>query len=111
MSPESIVAISKKLAGFTETVGKFGSWWILPLVFVTMWDVVVRKLKFGDFSLQIWLIENGGSWFESTKIQEFEWHLPPRPMTGNTPDRPANPSASLPSRFRPYPWRCSPEPR
>ncbi|MCZ6473422.1 MAG: TRAP transporter small permease subunit, partial [SAR324 cluster bacterium] len=45
------------------------------LVFVTMWDVVVRKLKFGDFSLQIWLIENGGSWFESTKIQEFEWHF------------------------------------
>jgi TRAP-type mannitol/chloroaromatic compound transport system permease small subunit len=75
MSPESIVALSKKLAGFTETVGKFGSWWILPLVFVTMWDVIVRKLKFGDFSLQIWLIENGGSWFESTKIQEFEWHF------------------------------------
>lgn len=75
MSPDRIEAISRKLANFSEAVGKFGSWWILPLVFITMWDVVVRKLKFGDFSLQIWLIENGGSWFESTKIQEFEWHF------------------------------------
>ena len=75
MSSERILAISNKLARFTETVGKWGSIFILPLVFITMWDVVVRKLKFGDFSLQIWLIENGGSWFESTKIQEFEWHF------------------------------------
>lgn len=75
MYPERILAISNKLAKFTEAVGKWGSIFILPLVIVTMWDVVVRKIKIGDFSLQIWLIENGGFWFESTKIQELEWHF------------------------------------
>jgi len=71
MSHELALKISDKLAAFVEGVGKFGSIFIMPLVFVTMWDVIMRKL--GGF--QIWAIENFGSMFESTKIQEFEWHF------------------------------------
>jgi TRAP-type mannitol/chloroaromatic compound transport system permease small subunit len=75
MNSDSIVKLSRSLANVTETVGKWGSFFILPLVFVTMWDVFVRKLKFGGFSLQIWLIETFGAAFESTIIQELEWHF------------------------------------
>ncbi|MCZ6728764.1 MAG: TRAP transporter small permease subunit [SAR324 cluster bacterium] len=75
MNPDRIVKLSRSLANITETVGKWGSFFILPLVFVTMWDVFVRKLKFGGFSLQIWLIETFGAAFESTIIQELEWHF------------------------------------
>ena len=75
MFSERIVKLSRLLANISEFIGRIGSWAILPLVFITMWDVAVRKVKFGDFSMQLWLIENGGSVFESTKIQEWEWHF------------------------------------
>jgi len=73
MPVENLLRISDALRRFALKVGKFGSFFILPLVFFTMWDVVIRKLGGG----QIWLIENlgyFGSWFESTKLQEWEWH-------------------------------------
>ena len=70
-SADKLLVVSKKLSTFVENVGKFGSLFLMPLVFVTMWDVIMRKL--GGF--QIWAIENFGSMFESTKIQEFEWHF------------------------------------
>ena len=73
MPVETLLRISDLLRRFALKVGKFGSFFIMPLVFFTMWDVVIRKLGGG----QIWLIENlgyFGSWFESTKLQEWEWH-------------------------------------
>ena len=70
MSVDTLLKISEKLRNFCNFVGKVGSFAILPLVFFTMWDVVIRKLGGG----QIWLTENIGSMFESTKIQEWEWH-------------------------------------
>jgi TRAP-type mannitol/chloroaromatic compound transport system permease small subunit len=68
---ETLLRISESLRRFSETVGKWGSVFILPLVFVTMWDVIFRKVG----NVQIWLIENFGPMFESTIIQELEWHF------------------------------------
>ena len=56
MPVETLLRISDALRRFALKVGKFGSFFILPLVFFTMWDVVIRKLGGG----QIWLIENLG---------------------------------------------------
>jgi TRAP-type mannitol/chloroaromatic compound transport system permease small subunit len=36
-----------------------------------MWDVVARKLVW----IQIYMVANFGSFFESTLMQEMEWHL------------------------------------
>jgi TRAP-type mannitol/chloroaromatic compound transport system permease small subunit len=36
-----------------------------------MWDVVARKLVW----IQIFMVANFGSFFESTLMQEMEWHL------------------------------------
>jgi TRAP-type mannitol/chloroaromatic compound transport system permease small subunit len=44
---------------------------ILPLVFVTMADVFLRKIG----GMQVWLVEHFGRPFESTVIQELEWHF------------------------------------
>ncbi len=68
---DAMVHLSLRLKKYIEFIGKFGSVFILPLVFVTMWDVAVRKLG----HMQYWLIQNLGSTFESTKIQEWEWHF------------------------------------
>lgn len=54
-----------------DRVGKLSTFFIIPLVFVTMWDVFCRKLVW----IQIWLVENLGSIFESTLLQELEWHF------------------------------------
>lgn len=70
MLAERLVRLSKSLENFTEAVGKFGSYWILPLVFITMWDVIVRKAG----GLQYELIQISPI-FESTIIQELEWHF------------------------------------
>lgn len=71
MSAEQIVEVSRKLSVFVDRVGRIGSFFILPLVAVTMWDVFVRKLG----GIQYWLITNLGAAFESTIIQELEWHF------------------------------------
>lgn len=71
MNYKTLLRISSGLEKFVEMVGKFGSFFILPLVFITMWDVFIRKFGF----IQIYLIERFGSTFESTILQEFEWHF------------------------------------
>jgi TRAP-type mannitol/chloroaromatic compound transport system permease small subunit len=71
MPAEAMISLSLWLRKYIEYVGRFGSVFIWPLVFVTMWDVIVRKLG----GMQYWLIQNVGSVFESTKIQEWEWHF------------------------------------
>jgi len=68
---DSLLRVSEKLRVAADKVGKFGSVFIVPLVVVTMWDVVIRKVG----GLQVWLIENVGPIFESTIIQELEWHF------------------------------------
>ncbi len=75
MPVQAMLRLSLSLRDYIDRIGKFGSLFILPLVAVTIWDVAVRKIKIYGFSLQIWMIENLGSAFESTKIQELEWHF------------------------------------
>ena len=55
---------------FVDRVGKLSTFFIIPLVFITMWDVFCRKLVW----IQIWLVANFGRIFESTLLQELEWH-------------------------------------
>jgi TRAP-type mannitol/chloroaromatic compound transport system permease small subunit len=74
------VAIAEKLRRFVDFVGRWGSWLILPVVLITCFDVITRKIRWtwGDgtiASAQMWLVENGGRIFESTILQELEWHF------------------------------------
>ena len=71
MPVETMIRLSMALRSFVDGVGKFGSIFILPLVLVTIWDVLVRKIG----GLQYWLIQTFGRTFESTIIQELEWHF------------------------------------
>ncbi len=61
---------SEKLRRFVDLVGRFGSWFMLPLVLITVFDLGLRKT--GEF--QIWLVENVSMFFGSTLLQELEWH-------------------------------------
>lgn len=71
MPVDMLLRVSASLRRFNELVGRWGSLFILPLVGVTIWDVAVRKLG----GIQYWLIVNLGPAFESTIIQELEWHF------------------------------------
>jgi TRAP-type mannitol/chloroaromatic compound transport system permease small subunit len=71
MPVEMLLRISERLRSFVEFIGRWGAVFILPLVFVTMWDVFLRKVG----GMQVWLVEHLGRAFESTVIQEFEWHF------------------------------------
>jgi TRAP-type mannitol/chloroaromatic compound transport system permease small subunit len=65
------IRISDALRSFVDFVGRWGSWLILPLIIVTVFDVTARKLVW----IQIWLVEHLGRIFESTLLQELEWHF------------------------------------
>ena len=71
MPVETMLRVSERLRTFVEFVGRWGAIFILPLVFVTMWDVFLRKVG----GMQVWLVEHFGRPFESTVIQEMEWHF------------------------------------
>ena len=68
---EGLVNISEFLRMLVNRVGRAGTWLLVPLVLITMWDVVARKLVW----IQIYMVANFGSFFESTLMQEMEWHL------------------------------------
>ncbi|MCP5084303.1 MAG: TRAP transporter small permease subunit [Alphaproteobacteria bacterium] len=73
LSPEELPAAlqwSNRLSKFVDAVGRFGSWFIVPLVLITVFDLGLRKTG----ELQLWLIENVSSIFGSTLLQELEWH-------------------------------------
>lgn len=77
--PVSLKA-SQKLRGFVDFVGRWSSWFFVPLILVTVLDVVARKLMWhtsdgGVQGLQIWLTKYVSRYFESTLLQELEWHL------------------------------------
>ena len=63
--------VSDVLRNFVESIAKLATWGLAPLVLITMWDVVARKLVW----IQIYMVANFGSFFESTLMQEMEWHL------------------------------------
>ena len=74
------VRLSEKLRQFVDVVGRWGSWLILPVVLITCFDVIMRKIRWVNedgtvTSFQMWMVENGGRIFESTILQELEWHF------------------------------------
>jgi TRAP-type mannitol/chloroaromatic compound transport system permease small subunit len=63
--------VSDGLRSFVDVVGRWASWLFVPLILVTVFDVTARKLVW----IQIWLVQNLGRIFESTLLQELEWHF------------------------------------
>ena len=80
LSPDELpiaLRVSEFLRRFVDRVGRFGSWFALPMILITALDLTIRKTKFikiqGD-PWQIWLRENISPVFDSTLLQELEWH-------------------------------------
>jgi len=63
--------LSETLRRFVDSVGRFGAWFIMPLVLITVFDLLIRKTG----RMQIWLVENVSPYFGSTLLQELEWHF------------------------------------
>ncbi|MDX1375204.1 MAG: TRAP transporter small permease subunit [Burkholderiales bacterium] len=72
--------LAERLRKFVDAVGRWGSWLVVPMVLITVLDVVGRKIAWLDdegrlHGLQIFLVRNIGRIFESTMLQELEWHF------------------------------------
>ncbi len=63
--------VSDALRTFVDRIGRWGSWLILPVVIITVFDATARKMP----KVQIWVVENVSPYFGSTIIQELEWHF------------------------------------
>lgn len=66
----SAIRISEALRKFVDLVGRAGSWLFIPMILITVMDVVLRKV-----GVQYWLITHLGRSFDSTVLQELEWHF------------------------------------
>jgi len=75
MSSHPVVQLSYKLKTIVDFFGQRGAFFILPLVLFTMIDVFGRKLTNTAFDFQLWLVENVSLYFQSTMLQELEWHV------------------------------------
>jgi TRAP-type mannitol/chloroaromatic compound transport system permease small subunit len=62
--------VSEAMRKFVDVVGRFGSWLFIPMILITVMDVVLRKV-----GVQYWLITHLGRSFDSTVLQELEWHF------------------------------------
>jgi TRAP-type mannitol/chloroaromatic compound transport system permease small subunit len=74
------VRVAERLRRVVDIVGRWAAWLSLPVIFVTCIDVIGRKSRYVDddgivHSLQLWLARNVSSFFESTILQELEWHF------------------------------------
>ncbi len=76
----TVLRISDALRTFVDWMGRAASWMIVPLVVITCFDVIARKVTLRDekdeliFGLQNFLVENISPYFGSTMLQELEWH-------------------------------------
>lgn len=77
----SSLRLSDLLRKIVDRVGKLASWLIVPLVIITCFDVIIRKLTFRAddgsmiFGVQYWLVNNVSGLFGSTLLQELQWHF------------------------------------
>lgn len=75
------IRVADRLRRFVDVVGGFGAWLIVPVVVITCIDVIGRKIGYEDektgriYRLQGWLADNFGAFFQSTILQELEWHF------------------------------------
>jgi TRAP-type mannitol/chloroaromatic compound transport system permease small subunit len=67
----ALLRFNLKLSRAIDLGGQWGSYFIMPLVAITIFDVFIRKLIW----IQLWLIETFGKSFASTTLQELEWHF------------------------------------
>lgn len=72
--------LSNRLRAFVDFVGRWGSWLVIPMVLFTIVDVVGRKIHWLDdegkqHGMQVFLVSVFGRIFESTMLQELEWHF------------------------------------
>lgn len=72
--------VSEALRRYVDFVGRWGSWLVVPMVLFTILDVVARKIHWLDaegnlHGLQVFLVSIFGRMFESTMLQELEWHF------------------------------------
>jgi TRAP-type mannitol/chloroaromatic compound transport system permease small subunit len=72
--------LSEYLRRYVDFVGRAGSWLVLPMVLFTIIDVVGRKIHWLDdqgklHGLQVFMVSIFGRIFESTMLQELEWHF------------------------------------
>lgn len=68
---DGLLRASDRLRRLVETIGRLACWLILPLILVTVWDVVSRKSP----ALREWGLALTGGIAHSTILQELEWHL------------------------------------
>ena len=78
-TPKS-VHLADRLRRMVDSIGRCGAWLSIPVIVVTCIDVIGRKSRYIDdegltYSLQVWLATNAGRFFESTVLQELEWHF------------------------------------
>jgi TRAP-type mannitol/chloroaromatic compound transport system permease small subunit len=75
------VRVAGSLRNLVNFIGRWAAWLSIPVVVITCIDVVGRKLAYIDdetgrvHSLQLWLSTNIGRFFDSTVLQELEWHF------------------------------------
>jgi len=85
-SPPLMLRASELLGRLAGTIGKWATLFMIPMVAITVWDVLQRKImKFvGDIMLdqgwldaRNWMYDNLLLWlpFRSTLLQELEWHF------------------------------------
>jgi len=72
--------ISEGLRRFVDRVGGLAAWLFLPVVLITVLDVIGRKIVWHDATgeahgMQIFLVNNVSAIFGSTLLQELEWHF------------------------------------
>ena len=66
-----LVDTSLKLRSFVEWIGTAAALLFIPVVVITVWDVVARKLIW----IQQFMMATFGNLFSSTILQELEWHF------------------------------------
>lgn len=67
-----LLTMSDAMARVCAVAGRLGSWLIVPLILVIVYDVVTRKIVVvQQFVMNSWLYD----FLSPTKLQELEWHL------------------------------------
>lgn len=69
---QMIVSAINRIDSIVRCIGKYASWLIIPLILVTVFDVITRKFVV----LQQLILESPlHNILSPTKLQEMEWHL------------------------------------
>jgi TRAP-type mannitol/chloroaromatic compound transport system permease small subunit len=71
-----LIQVVYKLKAMIDFVGRWASLLFVPMILVTVYDVCLRKTGKTQIDIKYWAEDYGfGQLFESTLLQETEWHL------------------------------------